>query len=311
MTVAVSGSSVTLYAIGAGNAVVRVFASDPGGLSVYHDFTVRVTAEEEPDDFDDVSLNDFNVTIPSSCSRRIQLCVHDWACEDGDEVSVSVNGVEVLRTELFNEPKCVEAAVQEGANTVRLFAINDSGYKCGGGCGSSCSPGDPSTFSKENSGEITITGHQQTQRWEHRGGTGSSANLNVTIGPPDSCPSTSGQPISSSSFGAVAFDLLEGCGSAFGFALDYSTEQAALQAAIGSCQDGGGSGTECTDYSTAYIQCAAIAYGDSQTSCYMGAGFGSSAGTARQDALTDCRNEPGGFNCRILTSDDGDSAFCN
>ena len=65
VTVAVSGSSVTLYAIGAGNAVVRVFASDPGGLSVYHDFTVRVAPAQRPNQSPVAqgSIPDQNLTV--------------------------------------------------------------------------------------------------------------------------------------------------------------------------------------------------------------------------------------------------------
>lgn len=298
VTVSVSGNSVILHAIGAGNAVVRVFARDSDGLSVFQDFTVRVEEMETPDLPNRDPLDDFNVTIPSSCTRQVQICVRDHQCEDGDEIRVTVNGRVEFSGELFNEPHCFNVPVQQGTNSIDLLALNGTGFK------------GPCDHSDVNTGAIEVSGGG-TQSWRHRGGAGSTANLNITIGPPGSCPSTSQGPISSSSYGAVAFDLLDGCGYAFGVALNRSTEQTALQAAIGLCQNHGGSRTECTDHSSAYTQCAAVAYGDSQTSCYIGAGFGSTAGAARQDALADCRNEPEGYSCRILSSDDGDSAFCN
>ncbi len=133
-------------------------------------------------------LQDFNVMIPASCPRQVEICVRDWACEDGDEVTISVNGAQVLRTELFNAPRCVDVPVREGVNTISLLALNDSGYKCGGNCGIFCTPGDVDFFALINSGEVTISGSQQAQRWRHRGGAGSRANLNVTVGGSGSCP---------------------------------------------------------------------------------------------------------------------------
>ena len=263
--------------------------------------------EEEPDDFDAVPLDDFNVTIPSSCSQQVELCVHDWACEDGDEVRVSVNGAQVLQTELFKAPRCVSVPVREGVNTISLFAINDSGYKCGNGCPLSCTPGNPANFSKVNSGEITITGDQRKQRWEHRGGTGSTANLNVTIGPPaTSCPGDTPGTQPPATYGAFAFDLLDNCGGAAGLSTNHSTEQDALNEAISNCRSWGGSQADCTTYSGTYCQCAAIAYGESSLYCWMGAGFGTSADSARSAALTKCRNKPEGYSCEIVGS-----AACN
>ena len=153
------------------------------------DIVLHWRVREAVQDLDDAKpLQDFNVMIPASCPRQVEICVHDWACEDGDEVSISVNGIQVLRTELFNAPRCVDVSVQEGVNTISLLALNDSGYKCGGNCSFFCTPGDVDSFSLVNSGEITVSGAQQAQRWEHRGGAGSKANLNVTIGGSGSCP---------------------------------------------------------------------------------------------------------------------------
>ena len=152
--------------------------------------------EEEPDDFDADPLDDVNVTIPSSCSQQVELCVHDWACEDGDEVRVSVNNAQVLQTELFNAPRCVNVPVRAGVNSVHLLALNGTGFKCGNNCDSDCEPGPNSDYwlrntPDNNTGEVRING--TGQRWRHRGGTGSTANLNVTIGPPGgTCSPTSG-----------------------------------------------------------------------------------------------------------------------
>ena len=152
--------------------------------------------QEAAQDLDDADpLDDFNVRIPASCPRQVEICVHDWSCEDGDRVKVSVNGVEVLRTELFNAPRCVDVSVREGVNTISLLALNGTGYKCGGGCEASCEPGANSNFylthpsnpNWVNTGEIQISGGG-SQRWRHGGGAGSTANLNVTVGGSGSCP---------------------------------------------------------------------------------------------------------------------------
>ena len=44
VTVLVAGARVTLTAVGAGTATIRVTATDPGGLSTTQSFTTRVTA---------------------------------------------------------------------------------------------------------------------------------------------------------------------------------------------------------------------------------------------------------------------------
>ena len=252
---------------------------------------------------DEDPLDDFNVTIPSSCSQQVEICVRDWSCEDGDEVRVSVNGAQVLQTELFNAPRCVSAPVRQGANTISLFAINGSAYKCGGGCSSSCRPGDPTGVPDLNSGEIRING-AATQRWEHAGGAGSTANLNVTIGPPAaSCPgSTPGTPPSTTSYGAVAIDLLDDCGYAAGLSWSNSTEQGALNRAISECLVWGGSQADCTTHSDTYHQCAAIAYGESSLYCWIGADVGPSADSARSAALSKCRSKPEGYSCQVVDS---------
>ena len=102
--------------------------------------------------------------------------MRDHECEDGDAITVSVNRVEVLRTELFNAPRCIDVPVREGVNTISLLALNGTGGK------GFCSHADV------NTGQITVSGSRQTQSWRHRGGAGSRANLNVTVGGSGSCP---------------------------------------------------------------------------------------------------------------------------
>ena len=117
-------------------------------------------------------IDDFNVSIPSSCPLALRVCVRDHECEDGDQVRVSVNGGVVFSGEIDNDWQCRDVAVREGVNTVEMFAINGTGFK--GAC----------SYADANTGEIRITGGQnvETQSWSHRGGAGSTANLNVTVG---------------------------------------------------------------------------------------------------------------------------------
>ena len=196
VTVSVSGSRVTFHAIGAGNAIVYLFAIDPGGLFVSQEVTVRV---EEEHDLNEIPLDDFDITIPSSCAQQVQICVRDYACEDGDEVAVRVNGSLVFSGELFNTAECFDASVREGENSVRLLALNGSGFKCGNMCDPDCEPGANSHYwltepnRDVNTGEVQINGGA-SQQWRHRGGAGSTANLNVAIGPPGSCPDPDSNP---------------------------------------------------------------------------------------------------------------------
>ena len=100
--------------------------------------------------------------------------MRDHQCEDGDQIRVSVNGGVVFSGELFNAADCRIVPVREGTNSVELFAINGTGFK--GAC----------SYADANTGEITIRGSTasvETQNWRHTGGTGSRANLNVTVTP--------------------------------------------------------------------------------------------------------------------------------
>jgi len=141
------------------------------------DIVLRWRLRSAVQDLDDANpLDDFNVTIPVSCPRQVEICVRDHQCEDGDEVAVSVNGIEVLRTELFNAPRCLDVSVRAGVNTISLLALNGTGFK--GAC----------SYQDANTGEITVGGSRHAQNWRHRGGAGSRANLNVTVGGSGPCP---------------------------------------------------------------------------------------------------------------------------
>lgn len=164
----VSGDELQIQGVASPGARVRVTASDPSGRTAYQDFTVSVSAVgsgQPPND----PLDDVNVQISSSCPRQVQICVRDNSCEDGDRISVSVNGAQLFSGELFNAPHCFNAPVREGANAVSVLALNGTGYK--GAC----------DHINANTGEIRING--QAQGWRHPARAGSRANINVTIGP--------------------------------------------------------------------------------------------------------------------------------
>lgn len=146
-------------------------------LSVASGGAVGSTADGGGSDVVEDQLDDFDVTIPGSCAREVDVCVRDHQCEDGDEARVTVNGAVVFSGELFNAEHCVTVPVREGSNTIELYAINGTGFK-----------GDYCSHIDANSGQIDVTGgNEQSQTWLHLGGAGSSAALNVTIGPDGPC----------------------------------------------------------------------------------------------------------------------------
>lgn len=115
-------------------------------------------------------LGDFRISVPSS-PYDVQVCVRDHECEDGDRVRVSINGIELMSEEIFNTWMCRRMTLSEGRHDIELFAVNGTGYK-----GEDCSHADA------NTGEIRVTGKDsQTQSWRHRGGAGSSADIEVTV----------------------------------------------------------------------------------------------------------------------------------
>ena len=77
-------------------------------------------------------------------SPQVDICVRDYECEDGDAVAVFVNGFMTFETEIFNAPNCKRAVLQSGNNTLKLIALNGTGFK--GAC----------NFGDVNTGELTI-----------------------------------------------------------------------------------------------------------------------------------------------------------
>ena len=134
---------------------------------------VRVTVGGDTGD----PIDDFDVTIPAGCPTQVEICVRDHQCEDGDEVRVTVNDTVIFSGEIFNHWICENADVRAGRNDIEMYAINGTGFK--GNCG----------HQDVNTGEIRVRGNGiVTQRWEHAGGRGSSANLNITVGASGTCP---------------------------------------------------------------------------------------------------------------------------
>ena len=118
-------------------------------------------------------IDDMEITIPAQCSKVVEVCIRDHECEDGDRAKVTVNGVTVFEGELFNEWACRTVNVHEGRNRIVFEALNGSGFK--GNC----------SYADANTGQLRITGQGgdgELQSWEHRGGKGSIANLNITVG---------------------------------------------------------------------------------------------------------------------------------
>ena len=99
----------------------------------------------------------------------LEICVRDHKCEDGDEISVDVEGRTIFSGEIVNDWNCQTIEVRGGETyQVELTALNGTGYK--GNC----------SFIDENTGEIRVTGENtETQVWRHRGGAGSKARLIV------------------------------------------------------------------------------------------------------------------------------------
>ena len=143
-----------------GFAVVRTEWAPEGSLG----------AAAGSDMFTSEPLRDFRISIPAS-PYDVEVCVRDHECEDGDRVRVSVNGIELLSEEIANSWMCRSVTLLEGRHDIELFAINGTGYK-----GEDCNHADA------NTGEIRVTGEDaQTQSWRHRGGAGSSADIEVIV----------------------------------------------------------------------------------------------------------------------------------
>ncbi len=126
------------------------------------------------DDSSANAIDDMDITVPAQCSTAVEVCVRDHECEDGDRGKVTVNGVTVFEGELFNVWACRTVDVNEGRNRIVYEALNGSGFK--GNC----------SYADANTGQLRVTGqggNRSLQSWRHRGGKGSIANLNITVGP--------------------------------------------------------------------------------------------------------------------------------
>ena len=116
----------------------------------------------------DQAIQDFSMKIKGT-TGTLKICVRDHECEDGDKISVDVNGRTIFSGEIDNDWDCYTLSVWSGESyAVELTAINGTGYK--GDC----------SYRDENTGEIRVTGENtETQVWRHRGGAGSKARIIV------------------------------------------------------------------------------------------------------------------------------------
>ena len=249
------------------------------------------------------NLRNVSVTIPSSCPREVEVCVRDHQCEDGDQVRVSVNNSVIFSGEIFNRWACRRVPVQTGSNSIQLFAINGTGFK--GNC----------DHTDANTGEMRVRGgsNGDTQSWQHSGGTGSNARINVNIGPAGGSCTPGTTPVQSNLYGAVASSIEDNCRSRYtAIAANHSSEASARSAALSGCRNRGGS--QCsvdTTFGSAYAgnnQCGALAYGKTSTQCRLRAGTGSTESAAESDALARCRS--GGFSCSLVQGTRGRFASC-
>ena len=116
-------------------------------------------------------LSDFPVQIEGE-SGTVEVCVRDHECEDGDAISVDVEGRNLFAGELVNDAQCSTLEVEAGRDyVIGLTALNGTGFK--GDC----------NFADANTGEIRVSGlNAETQVWRHREGAGSRARIVVTTG---------------------------------------------------------------------------------------------------------------------------------
>ena len=121
-----------------------------------------------PDNFSNQSIQDFRIQIAGG-SGKLEVCVRDHECEDGDKIRVTVGGRTIFSGEIDNDWVCDMFNVESGRRySVELFAINGTGRK--GNC----------NFADVNTGELRVSGdNTETQSWRHRGGAGSRAQIIV------------------------------------------------------------------------------------------------------------------------------------
>ena len=153
----------------------------------------------------DEGIQDFPMKIKGA-TGSLEICVRDHECEDGDKISVDVNGRTIFSGEIVNDWDCQTIEVRGGESyVVELTALNGTGYK--GDC----------SYADANSGEIRVTGeNMETQGWRHRGGAGSKARIIVeTAKPPFPMPEMVVIPAGSFRMGDLTGDGLFPDGSAY------------------------------------------------------------------------------------------------
>lgn len=167
----ISGSTLTIRGLSRAIVEVRVTARDPGGLSVSSTFGVTISqAQGGPPGGGPPGggIGDVSTTIPSNCPVEAEICVRDHGQEDGDRVTVSVNGAVAFSGGILNRWQCRVVPVRSGSNRVIFRALNEG----------SVSP---------NTGSLRITGRGdnagRVQQWSHDANAGSTSSLLVTIGP--------------------------------------------------------------------------------------------------------------------------------
>ena len=142
----------------------------------------------------DQGIRDFPMKIKGA-TGSLEICVRDHECEDGDKISVDVEGRTIFSGEIVNDWECKTIEVRGGETyEVELTALNGTGYK--GDC----------SYANKNTGEIRVSGENtETQVWRHRGGAGSKARLIVeTIKPPFPMPEMVTIPAGSFRMGCVS-----------------------------------------------------------------------------------------------------------
>ena len=118
--------------------------------------------------YQDQGIRDFPMKITGT-TGTVEICVRDHECEDGDKISVDVEGRTIFSGEIVNDWDCQTLDVRGGETyAVEMTALNGTGYK--GDC----------SYRNANTGEIRVTGENtETQVWRHRSGTGSKARIIV------------------------------------------------------------------------------------------------------------------------------------